>query len=325
MADDLNSFGSNFVNVGSLHNSKAGKYLLRLGDSYKWGIAKGSKDYQQIIDTPTSAGVLLIRVEAKNNNTDVPIAAKILQESNLTTVARSADRCSGSQLPPLTMQTFAGLQNLSEPEQIMELTARLQPGNPPFNVSDVMTIEAKLAAAGIRRGKYEKPQGVNLTQAFAAVQEKVQAAAVAGAAELGNGWIHDVPQGMYGDNFGARALIAKDAYFESQPSQAIYPSYLFGSSQFTALQKGEALLYEFVSGKPPLTPNDSFWSLTVYNNETLLLSNPYNIYAIGDRSNITYPDGALVYGSNLDGDDTKPFQILVQSKDNVPPKNWTYK
>jgi Protein of unknown function (DUF1214) len=40
-----------------------------------------------------------------------------------------------------------------------------------------------------------------------------------------------------------------------------------------------------------------------------------------EQSNITYPDGSLVYGggSTTDG----PFEILLQAADVAPPANWS--
>lgn len=65
-----------------------------------------------------------------------------------------------------------------------------------------------------------------------------------------------------------------------------------------------------------------FWSLTAYNTEQALVSNPLNRYALGDRSNLTYVDGSPVYGS---GSKNESFQVLVQPANVQPPKKWTTK
>ena len=69
-----------------------------------------------------------------------------------------------------------------------------------------------------------------------------------------------------------------------------------------------------------------FWSLTAYGADNFLIDNPYNIYALGDRSNITYPNGDRVYSTSTataNPDQEGSFQILVQAADTPPPENWT--
>ena len=90
----------------------------------------------------------------------------------------------------------------------------------------------------------------------------------------------------------------------------------------SVLTMNQSILVTFVGGTPPLM-SDGFWSLTLYNEEGYLISNPLNIYALGDRSNLTYADGSLVYGSNSKLDPRSPFQILVQSSDASSPLNWS--
>ena len=61
----------------------------------------------------------------------------------------------------------------------------------------------------------------------------------------------------------------------------------------------------------------------MYGADNYLIPNSGNRYAIGDRSNLTYADGDLVYGnaSSRNG----PFQILIQPADMMQPANWTNK
>lgn len=86
-----------------------------------------------------------------------------------------------------------------------------------------------------------------------------------------------------------------------------------------ALGPQEAIVYTF-SGKPPVKMA-GFWSLTAYNGD-YLIPNSLHRYNIGDRSNLIYPDGRRVYGSNASKSDG-PFQILAQAAGNPPPANWT--
>jgi hypothetical protein len=60
----------------------------------------------------------------------------------------------------------------------------------------------------------------------------------------------------------------------------------------------------------------------MYDDDGYLVANQENTYAVGDRSNITFPDGDLVYGNNTED---ASLQILVQDADVLPPSNWTKK
>jgi len=99
---------------------------------------------------------------------------------------------------------------------------------------------------------------------------------------------------------------------------------LRGAQQY--LGAAEAVVYTF-SRKPPLVEG-GFWSLTAYE-DNYLIPNGRDVYALGDRSNLTYADGKHVYGfsgggdGQGDGERDGEFQILVQPADVMPPANWT--
>lgn len=57
----------------------------------------------------------------------------------------------------------------------------------------------------------------------------------------------------------------------------------------------------------------------MYNNANYLIPNPLDVYALGDRSNLAYPDGQQVYQTNR----SNPFYILIQPANVPPPANWT--
>jgi len=124
-----------------------------------------------------------------------------------------------------------------------------------------------------------------------------------------------------------RTAVAASGYLMLKAPNAIYPSWSNGSgdgpvgSSGLSVGANESLLYTF-SGRPALSAT-GFWSLTAYNADNFLISNDRNVYALGDRSNITYASGAPVYGSKSSSDQDGPFQILVQPADVAPPANWT--
>ena len=62
----------------------------------------------------------------------------------------------------------------------------------------------------------------------------------------------------------------------------------------------------------------------MYDAEGFLIDNSQDTYRLGDRDNLTYSDGTLVYPPSMRFEpNPKPFQILVQAADAAPPANWT--
>jgi hypothetical protein len=143
-----------------------------------------------------------------------------------------------------------------------------------------------------------------------------------------DGWLVLNPDiiGTYGTNYALRTVIAISGYLALRGPFAIYPTWSNGSDVSATstldIASDEALLFTF-SGKPPLDEG-GFWSLTVYGGDYYLIPNKDDVYALGDRSNITYPDGQRVYPSGGgSGNDDGVFQILLQPADVAPPTNWT--
>ena len=113
--------------------------------------------------------------------------------------------------------------------------------------------------------------------------------------------------------------------FGNFPNSADQAIYLGPRNQSLKVGNNEAFVLTF-NGKPPIK-DFGFWNLEVYNSGpdgvNGLVSNPQGICSVGKNTNITYPDGTLVYAANSSQPDTTPFQILFQSADNPPPANWT--
>ncbi|KAH8822884.1 hypothetical protein DL96DRAFT_1469949, partial [Flagelloscypha sp. PMI_526] len=309
-------FGSNFANVGRNSNAPPGTYLVRRAcdANVEWGyLQAGSGDqYQGYINMPTTQGTLLYRVLVKNNTTDLDAVRSILQSTNLATVGRPSSP--GGPASPITNATFTGLGN-DTGLATLTLTARLTDANPPFNMSDPAKTVTTLRQAGLYNGTYHQPSDVNVTAAFNSAIAEAQAYETGpGLTQLNNNWGYLQPAGLFGDLLTARTIIAIKGYLELVEDEAIYPVY---EGQLS-LQAGEAYMYSFAT-KPPLQEY-GFWSLTLYNEAGYLVDNVIDKYTVGDRSNITYSNGELVYGEGNESSE-KPFEILVQSE--MPPSNWT--
>ena len=334
-------FGNNFANTGSANFNNAGQYRLRMLPERTSEVGLVTEDtgqYEASINSPTAYGLILIRWLVNDTNLDA-----IHQYQGQTTAENDTHADGLASIPDL-VDLFDFLQSEADEtpavtpnatEQIMSLLTAFSTYCPPENVSDVQRVNDVLLDAGIANGSYATPPGVDLgaanTTAVKLAGAPFQAPGV--LQSLNNGWSMIAPDytGNFGTNYGIRTTIARSGYLMLRAPNAIYPTWsnesegssgqgLSGGTQSLAV--GEAFLYDFGGGRPPLE-EPGFWSLTIYGADSFLIDNPLGVYALGDRSNLTYPDGSKVYAEASDPGDTRSFQILVQAVDDPPPTNWT--
>lgn len=288
-----------------------------------------------IVHAPTPYGILLPRYAVKGTVGDLEEIHALQNKSSVRMIQKKRDSDSHHGTP-LTIALLNSSISSDPATQIMQLTARIAPNNPPRNISDLDRVTRKLEMAGINFHDqiYEPPTGQNLTKAYAASLTSMAAAAQQpmNQVSLGNGWVQTASsvQGDYGENYLMRQFIAFRGYLALTATEALYPSYRSGEGgggdgNSMHLGPKEAYIFHFLS-KPPLA-QFGFWSLTAYNAEQFLVENSLDRYALSDRSNLTYPDGSPVYGSGSgsDSDNSRGFDILIQAADMEPPKNWTSK
>ncbi|MCJ1432087.1 hypothetical protein MMC27_001443 [Xylographa pallens] len=328
-------YGNNFANIGSVNNSVPGKYLLRRARDTV--ILKNddqlSSQYRGIIDYPTTYGSILIRFLLRNNTTDVPIVQTLQKQISIV----PANRCDDSQpkapaLTPTLLSTslntttaallFPGSLDATTVDQLLNLTARLSSYDPPENTSETSIVNSQLALAGLHNGVYTPPAGLNLTLASLLADESLTASIRAPSLyqNFGNNWrtFISAASGNFHSYYAARTFIAWSGYLELVQYEALYPEY-FGSASGNAIMTvtaNQSILMTF-SDKPPVT---GFWSLTAYGVDNYLIPNGLERFSLGDRSNLTYPNGGLVYGNTSSNGN---FQILMQPADVSPPANWT--
>lgn len=322
-------FGDNWANIGTGNEAGAGEYRLRIRPADSYGLevanstASGSQNY---LNSPSLHGILLIRWLVNATNLDT-----VHSYQNATKV-QGVDKENMSLLgTPLDMVNW-NLGNSTPAEHVLNLLAQLGSSNPPEIATDTSRVDANLAAAGISSGTYERTNA-DLAAANSSALKNAAADTRESLTTLNNGWttLQDNKTGDFGTNYGIRAGIAASGYLMLKAPNAVYPSWSNISSASSALAgaanlnlgPNESYLYTF-SAKPPLQ-RAGFWSLTAYGADQFFIDNPRNVYALGDRSNLTYPSGARVYGSAdlLNATQDGMFQILVQPADVTPPVNWT--
>lgn len=315
-------YGNNFANIGAVPGYIPRPRLLRrvidAGAGGTPGVdanATSALDgYHGYVNSPTTYGIILARILFFNQSTEELETIRSIQEKLfLNTTAR--DTSAAPSTAPLTAELLGNTPNITSPQQQLELLARLANDNPPEAASDAANVASFLEAAGIslESGTYRKPVLVDLNLAALTLNTTLQTVLLhPGVLETyGPQWIgvNSSLAGNYGTNYALRAYIGQVGYLALTSDQALYPSFhagLLPSNGLTlTLRANESYLLKF-SGKPPLA-DVGFWGLTLYDSAGFLIANEINRYSLGDRSNITYPDGSRVYaaggegGSGIDG------------------------
>lgn len=270
---------------------------------------------------PTPYGQSVIRIVTDNTTADLDRVHTLQDQLEVKAVPRSLYE--QATVPPLNMTLFkdpyyrAG-NDTELSEAVMRLTAKLAPYNEPEVLKDRECVAQMLVKAGCVGDVWMQPFGTNMTTAIAAANQSVAIllAQPEYKHDVGNGW-YIFDSGIVGDYqsyYQARYFITSWGYLALTEDQAIYPS----SKATPEIGPDQALVVHF-SGRPVLE-DTGFWSLTVYGEDLFFVPNQLNRYALGDRSNLTFPDGSLVYAK---GTSDGPFDILIQPADIEPPANWT--
>lgn len=307
-----------------------GIYLLRRSQpnsTIGFEAAPTDSVYQGFINFPTTYGLTLPRILLFNHSSDVDTVHDIQMQIKVEEVPRptcgrlpplTTDILGNGTLVPLTAIPPESL-NQTSANNLLQVVARVASYNPPIQSDEVANVAKNLEVAGISAGQYVPPQDVNYTAANSIIAESLIAAQNEDLETYGNQWVDWLPEysGNFSDAYNVRSFIAYSGYLQLVQDVAIYPEWTGSGLSGLSLLANESYIMTFPSGKPPV---DGFWSITAYNSTSYLIANPLNIYSLGDRSNITYPDGSLVYGSD---NRTDPFSILIQPADVSPPQNWT--
>ncbi|UZP43091.1 hypothetical protein NXS19_010907 [Fusarium pseudograminearum] len=283
-------YGDDLVNLGNLGGSKPGDYLVRY-NSKSYGLQTDNvpEGYVGVVNFPMPYGLVNSRIVTDRTVEDVAIVA--------------------------TLQK--GFRSLYQ--AVMNTAAALTPHLPPYIVSDRKSVAKDLKKAGFNNGKFIQPPGTNLTAAVntANLTSKSFASRPDVSKDVGNGWslIADRYIGKFDSNYNMRYQIGLTAYLALSQSECAYPSY--GSFEETiSVKEGESIVWTFTA--PPKIREGGFWSLTAYGPNQDLIPNDQEKYMVGDRSNLTFPDGSSI----ADGGEG-PFQVLLQDSSIAPPSNWT--
>ena len=130
---------------------------------------------------------------------------------------------------------------------------------------------------------------------------------VANLGSVVNGWLISTG-GIYGNDYLNRAAITQLGIGLNVPQEAFYPA-TFTDSQGQPLNGANNYTIHFDPGQTP--PAYAFWSVTMYNNKSLLVDNPLNRYSINSYTELK---------NNTDGS----IDLYLQNQNLGPDKesNW---
>jgi DNA sulfur modification protein DndE len=167
--------------------------------------------------------------------------------------------------------------------------------NPPA-AADAPALK-KFAALGLIAGKDFNPAKLKpaVAQALEAGVKQGRKSIEDKGLKIGvmkNGWqIPQSPMGAYGTDYEQRAAIALFALGANLREDAVYPTAYFDQEgkQLTGKQR-----YVLHFDKEQLPAVKAFWSLTMYDKDSFLATNPINRYGLGDRDPLKFnADGSL--------------------------------
>jgi len=274
--------------------TKRGVFAI-VGPDWQGQLPRGVKE----IRSPTNMAWLIGRIQT-NGKQDYAAVHRLQDQFHL--VPLSAWR-RGSRTTPQSVPRARLIDTETPPvEQVAAMDAQaffsrlagLLQANPPAP-EDAPMVE-KMQRMGIKAGEPFKTTVLEPSTARS-VQEGASAAlamikANGRKSAAGNmGWRVQREIGVYGTDYGRRAVVAMFGLGANLPEDAIYPTARTDATG-RPFDGGSRYVLHFDKGQLP--PVKAFWSLTMYNDKQAFVSNPIQRYAIGSRDNLRYNrDGSL--------------------------------
>lgn len=256
---------------------QAGRYLI-VGPDWQGELPK---DFNGVIRSPSRLVLLLGRTEVKGE-ADRADAAKVLMGYALQPLSKVLGGNTPQALPALQLPPYQDTRQ--GPAQALFATFNALAPLHRWNVSEQAQL-ARFAAIGIQPGApFEPPPALReaIAQGAEAGREQVRAASSQLSVEQ-HGWYPSPTNvGKFGDDDLTRAAVAWRYIYANDAVEAVYPMALH-DVQGQVLDGRHSYRLHFPADQLP--PVEAFWSLTLYDGKTQLLSaNPIQRYSLGDRS-----------------------------------------
>lgn len=269
---------------GSRPNGQSAGTLVIAGPDWDGEVPAGIElpDSTIGLRMATNLGWLIGRIYCSGTPEDIQAVHAIQDQLKLIPLAEFG----GNSTPPAGTVNPEVDEKTAPVDQVNELSgeaffsrvANLMATNPPYPAD--APILSCMADLGIEAGK-----AFDFASLDPAVQQALQAAPAAGLEMLKqdgpgtvktiDGWLYSVGLGDYGTDYLLRSYVALIGLGANLSEDAIYPAAFTDSD-------GEPLngKNRYVAHFETLPPVKGFWSLTAYNDKSLLIANPLNRYAL---------------------------------------------
>jgi len=290
----LDAYTNVFASPGKRTTGTGPGSFIITGPGFNGSIPSGMKQ----IKAPTNLVWILGRTQT-NSRQDGETVVKAIQDGFQLTPAGKW----GSSYKAEKQKVDITVKNIPPPvwvenldiEAFMNWLNNLMKHNPPPAMDSV--ILSKLNEVGIGPGKqfdlavYDAETQEKLKAIPAEIHQKLREEA-GKMGTLENGWnVTRSGMGAYGTNYLTRALVALIGLGANLNADACYPNCMIDESG-QRLNGSKKYIMHFDKGQTP--PVKAFWSITMYGPDELLVSNPINRFAIGDRDKLKFnKDGSL--------------------------------
>jgi hypothetical protein len=286
----LDAYFNNFAIVSPrTYGNEGGAYLVAPPG---WS-GEPPAGIRAVLYAPTSSVCLLQRIFTRGE-TEYPALHELQDAIRLTPLDRWLRSESGFPMLDLSPYMLPGLRMLRDPLQFFVHTNAYTGANPP--PPGDTGLAALYRTVGVGPGS-QLPADPLLQEAI--VQGAADAQAIMNArisaGPFRNGWrVPDPASGVAGEAVLVRAAVQATQMGIFPLAEAIY---FFGyrDADGETLHGSRRYTITFAAGELPPLYEYGFWSLTMYNDVSLLVDNPLNRYALRPKSpGLTFaPDGSL--------------------------------
>ena len=316
----MDAYTNNYQYLGTRATGSEGGTYLIAGPNWEGTVPEGMTKIWSPTDLTMVLNRILIKGPSDTPNVKaiqdrikvMPLSAYLSnsaapastsQPSNTTAMTNESD----AQVPISPRPPFIPTTGIKIYDEI-SAAMTVNPLNPPDP-----TLVKKLASIGIGPGMTPSTQAngtiKSALQTGITEGEKLINAKVANFGANVNGWTVNAATGLFGTDYLFRAATVVVGVGANTGQEAIYPV-TFVDSEGKLLTGDKNYTVHFEPGQLP--PVNSFWSLTIYNNQSLFVDNPINRYLVGQ-----YTEGLK---NNTDGS----LDIYIQNTNPGPDKesNW---
>lgn len=277
----VDAYGNTFSYVGSRTTGSDGGTFFITGPRWDGQVPNGMTQ----IKSPTNLAWIQGRILVKGQS-DVPNVHTIQDKITLKALSMFQKNRTSTQLPPASNEIPISPDSGLLPKMGIEIYDKISQGmvdNPP-NPPDAQLV-SKFGMIGIGAGEVPSKEANDTMKSALKIGitegQKMINAKWANVGEVENGWNVNMNVGNYETDYLLRAATTFFACCGNIAQEALYVSALT-DVDVKPLSGADNYVIHFNPGQTP--PVKGFWSITLYNNESLFVDNPINRYNIGDNT-----------------------------------------